>query len=38
MKAAEIGHPDIVHLLLSAGANTEAVDRVIFMIHYCMAV
>ena len=33
----EAGHADIVQLLLSAGANIEAVDKVILMIHYCMA-
>ena len=36
--AARNGHADIVQLLLSAGANKETADRVILMIHYCMAV
>ena len=38
MKAAQKGHADVVQLLLSAGANIEAADRVILMIYYCMAV
>ena len=38
MIAANRGHADIVQMLLSAGANIEAVDKVILMIHYCMAV
>ena len=36
--AAGGGHADVVQLLLSAGANKEAVDRVILMIDDCMAV
>ena len=36
MFAAEKGHADVVQLLLSAGANIEAADKVILMIHYCM--
>ena len=36
--AAREGCEDVVQLLLSAGANKEAKDRVILMIHYCMAV
>ena len=27
-----------MQLLLPAGANTEAADKVLLMIHYCMAV
>ena len=38
MRAAEKGHKDVVSLLLSAGANIEAADEVILMIHYCMTV
>ena len=38
MMVAGEGHADIVQLLLSAGANIEAADMVILMIHYCMAV
>ena len=38
MEAASKGDADIVQLLLSAGVNKEAVDKVILMIHYCMAV
>ena len=36
--AAGRGHADVVRLLLSAGANIEAADEVILMIHHCMAV
>ena len=36
--AVDTGHADVVQLLLSAGANIEAADKVILMIHYCMAV
>ena len=35
---AIVGHADAVQLLLSAGANLEAADKVILMIHYCMTV
>ena len=38
MIAARNGQADIVQLLLSAGVNIEAADKVILMIHYCMAV
>ena len=38
MIAAAAGHAEVVKLLLSAGANTEAEDRVILMIHYFMVV
>ena len=38
MLAADAGHADVLELLLSAGANIEAADKVILMIHYCMAV
>ena len=38
MRAAEKGHSDVVQLILSAGANIEAADKVILMTHYCMAV
>ena len=38
MQAASEGHADVVQLLLSAGANVEAAEKVILMIHYCMAV
>ena len=38
MRAAQKGHADVVQLLLSAGANIEAADRVILMIYYCTAV
>ena len=38
MRAAREGHPDLVQLLLSAGANIEATDKVILMIDDCMAV
>ena len=38
MRAAEKGHTNVVKLLLSAGANIEAADKVILMIHFCMAV
>ena len=38
MKAASQGHADIVQMLLSAGANIEAADKVILMIHSCMTV
>ena len=33
--AAREGRADIVQLLMSAGANIEATDKVILMIHYC---
>ena len=36
--AASEGHADVVQLLLSAGANVEAADKVTLMIHYCMTV
>ena len=36
MQAASDGHADIVELLLSAGANIEAAEKVILMIHYCI--
>ena len=36
--AAREGHTDVAQLLLSAGASIEAADKVILMIHYCMAV
>ena len=35
--AAYEGHADVVQLLLSAGANIEAADEVILMIHYGIA-
>ena len=38
MRAAEKGHTKVVKLLLSAGANVEAADKVILMIHFCMAI
>ena len=38
MMAASKGHADVVLLLLSAGANVEAADKVILIVHYCMAV
>ena len=34
--AADEEQSDVVQLLLSAGANMEAVDTVKLMIHYCM--
>ena len=34
----EVGHADVVQLLLSAGANIDAADKVILMMHYCMTV
>ena len=36
--AVDTGHKDVVQLLLSAGANIEAADKVILMIHSCLAV
>ena len=33
IQCLEIGHADVVQLLLSAGANIEATDKVILMIH-----
>ena len=36
--AADRGHARVVQLLLSAGANIEAVTEVILMIHNYMAV
>ena len=36
MQAASEGHADVVQLLLSVGANTEAADKVTLMIHYGM--
>ena len=38
IEAAREGHADVVQLLLSAGANAEAADKVILMIDDCMAV
>ena len=38
MRATSEGHAYVVQLLLSAGANIEAADNVILMIHNCMAV
>ena len=35
---AEEGHTDVVSLLLSAGANKEAANKVILMTHYCIAI
>ena len=35
MSAARNGLADVVRLLLSAGANKEAADKVILIIHYC---
>ena len=37
MRAALKGHTEIIQLFLSAGANIEATDEVILMIHYCTA-
>ena len=36
--AVDSRHADVVQLLLSTGANIEAADEVILIIHYCMAV
>ena len=38
IRKVEIGHADVAQLLLSAGANIETADKVILMIHDCMAV
>ena len=38
IKAAKKVHTAVVQMLLSAGANTEATDKVILMINNCMAV
>ena len=38
MRAAREGHPDLVQLLLSSGANMEAADKVILMIQYSLTV
>ena len=38
MWAASNGRADVVQVLVSAGANIEAKDKVILMIHYCMTI
>lgn len=38
MWAAGEGHADVVQLLLSAGANIDAEDEVILLIHSCVTV